>query len=152
MKFFQPPSCDIASKDHLPVMLLRGAAGIALMSASFSFMVSQPMLGWTMLAVSILLLKGCPTCWGMHLVNAIRAKGVAKREEDVRHEVDITTEYGRLIHSNRRAYHPTDMAAHLFPPADVERFRREAAHRAEKGGEPVPVSTEVMDRDGLRMK
>ncbi len=137
MKFFQATTCDVASKNPLPVMLLRGVAGIALMSWSFTLMVTKPMIGWTMLAVSILLLKGCPTCWGMHLVNAMRARSTARTEADIQHVVDIGAEYQRVMQANRRAYHPVDMAAHLFPPEDVERFRREAA------SQPVDAQQQV---------
>ncbi len=127
MKIFRNDACEVIPRHELPPMLLRGVAGIALMAWSFSFLVPQPMLGWTMLAVSVLLLKGCPTCWGIQLVNLVRARGIARRQADAGHSVDIAAEYKRLVRARRRDYHPTDMAAHLFPPEDVERFHRDAA-------------------------
>lgn len=117
MKLFESASCEIVPKSQLPVLFIRGVAGIALMAYSFPVMVSSPMLGWTLLAVSIVLLKGCPACWGLHMANAIRGIGTRKATTQSQPEIE-PSELKR-----KRPYQPKDMAEHLFPPEDVARFR-----------------------------
>jgi hypothetical protein len=86
------------------------------MGWSFNFLVSIPLLGFSMLGVSILLLKGCPACWGMHMVNLARNSMKIKVIE-----AELVEDSSLL----KKPYQPKDMAEHLFPPADVARFRRE---------------------------
>jgi len=74
MSLFQPTSssCSVASKNQLVILLVRGIAGIGLMSYALSLLPHSPFVGWGLMAAAIFLLKGCPACWGMHLVNALR--------------------------------------------------------------------------------
>ena len=125
MKFLQPAACEIMSRNQMVVMFVRGIVGLALMAWSFGYLVSIPLLGFSMLGMSILLLKGCPACWGMHMVNLMRnsaqSKAVAKDEPQ---------EENKKV---KRNYQPKDMAEHLFPPEDVTRFRG-AQHQTEGSG------------------
>ena len=116
MKFLQPTSCEIKPQHPLMTMLVRGVIGLSLMGWSFNFLVSLPLLGFSMLGVSIVLLKGCPACWGMHMVNLARntLKSNAVEVESVERSP-----------KPKKTYQPKDMAEHLFPPEDVARFRRE---------------------------
>ncbi len=118
MKFSQPSSCEIMSRNQLGIMFIRGVLGIGLMAWSFSFMVTVPLLGFSMLGAAILLLKGCPACWGMHMVNILRRSTKAKA---------VITETPTHVErkSVKSKYQPKDMAEHLFPPEDVARFRSE---------------------------
>jgi len=125
MKFLQPAACEIMTRNQMGIMFGRGVVGLALMAWSFSYLVSIPLLGFSMLGISILLLKGCPACWGMHMVNLMRnsaqSKAVAKDEPQ---------EENKKV---RRNYQTKDMAEHLFPPEDVAKFRekRQAADGSE---------------------
>jgi hypothetical protein len=118
MKFLQPSSCEIIPRNQLGIMFVRGVVGLVLMAWSFEFLVSLPLLGFSMLGISIFLLKGCPACWGMHMVNIARNKIKAKSKVD-----EKTSDNEEAI--VKRPYQPKDMAEHLFPPEDVARFRRE---------------------------
>jgi hypothetical protein len=125
MKFFQSSSCEIVAGNQLGIMFIRGFAGLGLMAWSFNVMVTMPLLGFLMLGIAILLLKGCPACWGMHMINILRNSTKAKK-----------TKTGALPEteqmSAKRQYQTRDMAAHLFPPEDVARFRieRQAAENS----------------------
>lgn len=125
MKFLQPAACEIMTRNQMGIMFGRGVVGLALMAWSFSYLVSIPLLGFSVLGISILLLKGCPACWGMHMVNLMRSsaqsKAVAKDEPQ---------EENKKV---RRNYQAKDMAEHLFPPEDVAKFRekRQAADGSE---------------------
>lgn len=116
MKFLKPTSCEINPQHPLMTMFIRGVIGLGLMGWSFNFLVSIPLLGFSMLGVSILLLKGCPACWGMHMVNLARNSMKIKVVE-----AELVEDSSLL----KKPYQPKDMAEHLFPPADVARFRRE---------------------------
>ena len=116
MKFLKPTSCEINPQHPLMTMFIRGVIGLGLMGWSFNFLVSIPLLGFSMLGVSILLLKGCPACWGMHMVNLAR------------NSMKIKTVEAELVGDSsflKKPYLPKDMAEDLFPPADVARFRRD---------------------------
>jgi len=118
MRLFQSASssCSVISKNQLLMLLLRGIVGIGLLSYAFSLLSHSPMWGWALLAAAIFLLRGCPACWGMHLVNAMRKtqkpSGIPPTSEDERQR------------PRRKKYVPKDMAEHLFPPEDVNRFRQ----------------------------
>lgn len=116
MTLFRRSSCERVPRQQLPVLLLRGVAGIGLMAYAFTLLSSSPLLGWSLLGVSILLLKGCPACWGMHMVNATRDLSRGKRPSPMK-------ETAPEPRPKRRPYQPRDMAEHLFPPEDVARFR-----------------------------
>lgn len=116
MKLFRSSSCEIVPRHQLPVLFVRGVAGIGLMAYAFTLLVSSPLLGWSLLGVSILLLKGCPACWGMHMVNAARDLSRGKRKVPAAQPAPEPP-------PKRRPYRPKDMAEHLFPPEDVARFR-----------------------------
>lgn len=118
MKSLTSAACKVMSRNQLVIMLVRGIAGLSLMAWSFNYLVTNPMLGFSMLGISILLLKGCPACWGMHMVNILR--GSAKTKASSQHEKKDDRE--KLV---KRNYQPKDMSEHLFPPEDVARFRRE---------------------------
>lgn len=126
MKFLQPEACEIMTLNQMGIMFVRGVVGLALMAWSFSYLVSIPLLGFSMLGFSILLLKGCPACWGMHMVNIMRSSAKAKT---------VVTDEALNIKNKtvRRKYQPKDMAEHLFPPEDVAKFRekRQAADGSE---------------------
>lgn len=118
MNLFQPASssCSVASKNQLAILLLRGIAGITLLAYAFSVLRHSPVTGWSLLAAAIFLLKGCPTCWGMQIVNALRnhrnpaSMPASEKDEQQR--------------PRKTQYTPKDMAEHLFPPKDVNRFRQ----------------------------
>lgn len=116
MKFLKPTSCEINPQHPLMTMFIRGVIGLGLMGWSFNFLVSIPLLGFSMLGVSILLLKGCPACWGMHMVNLVRNSMKIKAVE-----AELVGDSSFL----KKPYQPKDLAEHLFPPADVARFRIE---------------------------
>ena len=118
MNLFQSASssCEVISKNQVAILLIRGIAGIGLMAYSFVLHTSVPIAGWGLLAVSILLLKGCPACWGMHFVNALRGTKST-------HLASPTVE-DKLKNLRSKQYAPKNMAEHLFPSEDVQRFRR----------------------------
>lgn len=116
MKFFQPASCEVVPKNQLGIMLLRGVAGLGLMAWSFTLLQTRPLAGFTVMGVAVLLLKGCPACWGMHMVHAVRSASRKKTPA-----APAPTEEPD---PPRRPYRPRDMAEHLFPPEDVARFRQ----------------------------
>ena len=118
MKFFQSATCEVIPRNQMAVMFLRGIIGLGLMAWSFNFMVSIPLLGFSMLGVAIILLKGCPACWGMHMVNVMRRS--TKTEKNT-----TTLADDFKSRSLKPGYHPKDMASHLFPAEDVARFKRE---------------------------
>ena len=120
MKALTSAACEVMSRNQLLVMLVRGVAGLGLMAWSFNYLITIPMLGFSMLGISILLLKGCPACWGMHMVNILR--GSAKTKARSQHEKNDDSE--KLV---KRNYQPKDLSEHLFPPEDVARFRSEKA-------------------------
>ena len=116
MKFFQSSSCELLPKSQVGIMLLRGVAGLSLMAWSFALLPVKPLPGFIAMGIAVLLLKGCPACWGMHMVNTVRGaasknKGPAK---------PLLAEKA----TPRQPYKPRDLSEHLFPPEDVERFRR----------------------------
>jgi hypothetical protein len=116
MKILQPVACEIMTRNQMGMMLVRGVVGLTLMAWSVSYLVAIPLLGFSMLGISILLLKGCPACWGMHMVNLVRSSAKAK--------TIVTDEALDVENKNvRRKYQPKDMAEHLFPQEDVARFR-----------------------------
>lgn len=116
MKILQTEACEIMTRNQMGVMFVRGVVGLALMAWSVSYLVSIPLLGFSMLGISILLLKGCPACWGMHMVNILRSSAKAKTR--------VTEEAPNVENKTlRRKYQPKDMAEHLFPLEDVARFR-----------------------------
>jgi len=118
MKFFQSSSCEIVPRNQIVIMFFRGFAGLGLMAWSFNVMVTVPLLGFLMLGIAILLLKGCPACWGMHMVNLLRSSTKAKKL--------VTESLPEMEYKSvKRQYQTRDMAAHLFPPEDVARFRIE---------------------------
>jgi hypothetical protein len=118
MNLFQSASgsCDAISKNQVAILLVRGIAGIGLMAYSFVLQTSAPIAGWALLAISILLLNGCPACWGMHLVNALRGP---KKTPFV-----LPPTEDKLKSLRKKRYAPKDMAEHLFSPEDVRRFRQ----------------------------
>lgn len=118
MNLFQSAStsCDVVPKKQVAILLLRGIAGIGLMTYSFVLQISAPIAGWALLAVSILLLKGCPACWGIHFVNALRSPKKTPFE--------LPPAEDKLTSLHKKRYAPKDMAEHLFPPEDVARFRQ----------------------------
>lgn len=118
MSFFQPDSssCNIASKNQLVILLVRGIAGIGFLSYAFSSLPRSPFAGWGLMAVAVFLLKGCPACWGMHVINALR--NIKKPQSS---PVSGQLERQR---TPRTQYEPKDMADQLFPPEDVHRFRQ----------------------------
>lgn len=113
MRFFQSSACDYVPRHQLGIMLLRGVAGIGLMSYAFTQLHSGLLSAYLMLAVSIVLLKGCPTCWSMHLVNLLRAQKQTP--------VDSPVPEKKMTH--KKIYQPKDLSAHLFPPGET--FGRE---------------------------
>jgi hypothetical protein len=116
MKALTSAACEVISRNQLVVMLVRGIAGLGLMAWSFNYLVAIPMLGFSMLGISILLLKGCPACWGIHMINILR--GATKTKALIQHEKNDDSE--KLV---KRNYQPKDLSEHLFPPEDVARFR-----------------------------
>lgn len=118
MSLFQPASssCSVAPKNQLVILLVRGIAGIGLLSYAFSLLPRSPFAGWGLMAAAIFLLKGCPACWGMHVVNALR---------NIRKPSSIPSS-GKIEQQrpHKKQYAPKDMAEHLFPAEDVNRFRR----------------------------
>ena len=116
MKFFQSSSCELLPKHQVGIMLLRGVAGLGLMAWSFALLPVTPMPGFIVMGIAVLLLKGCPACWGMHMVNTVR--GAASKNNGPAKPL-LAEEV-----SPRQPYTPRDMSEHLFPPEDVERFRR----------------------------
>ena len=116
MNFLQTTSCEIKPQHPLMTMLVRGVIGLGLMGWSFNFLVSLPLVGFSMLGVSIVLLKGCPACWGMHMVSL--ARNILKSNA-------VEVESVERSPKSKKPYQPKDMAEHLFPPEDVARFRRE---------------------------
>ena len=118
MKALTSAACEVMSRNKLLVMFVRGVAGLGLMAWSLNYLITIPMLGFSMLGISILLLKGCPACWGMHMVNILR--GYAKTKARSQHEQNDDSE--KLV---KRNYQPKDLSEHLFPPEDVARFRSE---------------------------
>jgi len=118
MSLFQSasPGCSVAPKNQLVILLVRGVAGIGLLWFAFRVLPHSPIAGWTLLAAAVLLLKGCPACWGMHLVNALRRSGNPSL-------VPPTVENERPLPRSQQ-YAPKDRAEHLFPPEDVHRFRQ----------------------------
>lgn len=118
MSLFQSPSssCSVASKNKLVILLVRGIAGIGVLSYAFSLLPHSPFVGWGLLVAAIFLLKGCPACWGMHLVNALRntrkPSSMPPSAKDERQR------------PHKKQYAPKDMADHLFPTEDVNRFRQ----------------------------
>ncbi len=118
MRLFQSvsSSCSIASKNELLILLVRGIAGIGLLSYAVSVLPSSALVGWGLLAVAIYLLKGCPACWGMHLVNALR--------NTEKPPSTLVSGQQERQHGRKKQYAPKDMADHLFPPEDVNRFRQ----------------------------
>lgn len=122
MSLFQSASsiCSVASKNQLVILLVRGIAGIGLLSYAFSLLPHSPFMGWCLLAAAIFLLKGCPACWGMHLVNALRntrkPSSTPPSAQDERQ------------HFHKKPYAPKDMTEHLFPAEDVNRFRQHSDH------------------------
>jgi len=132
MKILQPEACEIITRNQMGMMFVRGVVGLALMAWSFSYLVSIPFLGFSMLGISILLLKGCPACWGMHMVNLMRSSAKAKTViTDEALNVENKTE--------RRKYQPKDMAEHLFPQEDVARF---LGAQQQMEGSASPASSE----------
>jgi hypothetical protein len=132
MKFLQPAACEIMTRNQMGIMFVRGVVGLALMAWSFSYLASIPLLGFSMLGISILLLKGCPACWGMHMVNLMRSSAKAK--------IVVTDEALNLENKIvRRKYQPKDMAEHLFPQEDVARFR---GAQQQMEGSASPASSE----------
>ncbi len=118
MKALTSAACEVMSRNQLVIMLVRGVAGLGLMAWSFNYLVSIPILGFSMLGISILLLKGCPACWGMHMVTILRGSAKSK--------VVVTNEaFGDELKLAKRNYQPKDMSEHLFPADDVARFRNE---------------------------
>ena len=126
MSLFQPApsSCSVESKSKLVILLARGIVGIGLLYYAFSLLPHSPSAGWGMVAAAIFLLKGCPTCWGMHVVNALR---------NIRKPSSIpSSEKIEQQRPHKKQYAPKDMADHLFPEEDVNRFRlRDAFGRAD---------------------
>jgi hypothetical protein len=116
MKFFQSQSCEMVPKNQVGIMLLRGLAGIGLLAWSFTLMPSLPLLALGVIGVSVWLLKGCPACWGMHMVNAVR--DAAKSSKTA-----VAIVHKEAPSRPKRKYQPRDMSEHLFPPEDVARFR-----------------------------
>jgi hypothetical protein len=132
MKFLQPAACEIMTRNQMGIMFGRGVVGLALMAWSFSYLVSIPLLGFSMLGISILLLKGCPACWGMHMVNLMRSSAKVK--------IVVTDEALNIENKIvRRKYQPKDMAEHLFPQEDVARFR---GAQQQMEGSASPASSE----------
>ena len=117
MKFLQSASCEIVPKNQVGVMLLRGVAGIGLMAWSVMLLPTVPLLALPVMGVSVWLLKGCPACWGMHMVNAVR-------DSAKNHQTGATSPVVEETSRPKRPYQPRDMSAHLFPPEDVARFRQ----------------------------
>ncbi len=109
-------SCSVASKNQLVRLLVRGIAGIGLMYYSLNMPPKSALFGWGLLAVAIYLLKGCPTCWGMHLVNALRNTRKSQSTP--------VSGQQELQRTQKKQYSPKDMADHLFPPEDVNCFRQ----------------------------
>lgn len=134
MKFLLTSSCDLVPKNQVGIMLLRGIAGLGLMAWSFTLLPVMPLPGFLVMGVAVLLLKGCPACWGMHMVNAVRGAALKQKEPAVS---DPAIEMTEAALRERRAYKPRDMSAHLFPPEDVERFRR-----MRQAGEAAPASAD----------
>lgn len=132
MKILQPETCEIMTRNQMGIMFVRGVVGLTLMAWSFSYLVSIPLLGFSMLGISILMLKGCPACWGMHMVNLMRSS--AKEKTLVTDEVP-NVENKKV----RRKYQPKDMAEHLFPQEDVARFR---GAQQQMEGSASPASSE----------
>ena len=135
MKILQPVACEIMTRNQMGMMLVRGVVGLTLMAWSVSYLVAIPLLGFSMLGISILLLKGCPACWGMHMVNLVRSSAKAKTV--------VTDEASNKENKTvRRKYQPKDMAEHLFPQEDVARFRG-AQQQMEGSASPAsPASSE----------
>lgn len=115
MKFRKSAECAIRPAGGTGLLFLRGVAGIALMAYAFTQLRVAPVWGWSLLGIAILLLKGCPACWGMHMANALRR---SRRPASLRADEGDTPR-------RRKPYQPKDMAAHLFPPEDVARFRQQ---------------------------
>lgn len=116
MKTLKPEACEFVTHNQMGIMFIRGVVGLALMAWSFFYLVSIPWLGFSILGISILMLKGCPACWGMHMVNLMRSSAKAKTV--------VTDETLNVENKTvRRKYQPKDVAEHLFPQDDVARFR-----------------------------
>jgi hypothetical protein len=141
MNFLQPAACEIMTRNQMGIMFGRGVVGLALMAWSFSYIVSIPLLGFSILGISILLLKGCPACWGMHMVNLMRSYAKAKivvTDEALNIENEIV----------RRKYQPKDMAEHLFPQEDVARFR---GAQQQMEGSASPASSASSEKKKLHV-
>lgn len=117
MKLFQSTSCDVVPRNQVGIMLLRGVAGIGLLAWSITLLPLMPLLALGVMGVSVWLLKGCPACWGMHLVNAVRDS--AKRRK-----ISASSAMAEEAPRQKRKYQPRDMSEYLFPPEDVARFRQ----------------------------
>lgn len=109
MKFFQSAACGYVPRHQLGIMLVRGIIGIGLMAYAFTQLYTGALIAYLILAVSILLLKGCPTCWGMHLMNMLRNRRQMRVESPASDEKPV----------RKKTYQPKDMSAHLFPPGET---------------------------------
>lgn len=116
MKFWQSTACKISTPTTTAWLFVRGVAGIALMAYAFTQLREAPLWGWPLLTLSVVLLKGCPTCWGMQMANALRK---------TRRAASTPSHASSEVPRRRKPYQANDMAEHLFPPEDVARFRQE---------------------------
>ncbi len=114
MNIWQTTDCDIGTRNATAWLFARGLAGIALMAYAFTQLREAPLWAGSLLGLAVVLLKGCPSCWGMQMAHALRKS---------RRAATTPTDTPSGSPRRRKPYQPTNMAEHLFPPDDVARFR-----------------------------
>lgn len=76
-------SCSLSITPHL----LRGVGAVALLTGGFFMATTHPLFLLAALAGSVMLLRGCPLCWGVELVKKIKHLSLLRKKKYCHHEL-----------------------------------------------------------------